>query len=137
MSLSLAPLSPNPYYMCYMCYIANPLTSTLPRLLTICDVLYLTRQPTEHPLSPVPCYICYMCYILQGNPLNIHSPRVLCYMCYMCYILTRENLHCIAHIIRIARNPGRVGSVGRLVRIAHIVQKARNPARVDVQWVAL
>ena len=63
MSLGLAPLSPSS--MLYVLY-----------------VLY-GRQPA--PLSPGPCYMCYMCYISQGNPPNIHSPRVPCYMCYMCY----------------------------------------------------
>ena len=59
------------------------------------------------------------------NPLNSHTARAPCYMCYMYYMgLTRQpaelytihiasqhvpNMHCIAHIVHIARSWGRVG----------------------------
>ena len=42
------------------------------------------------------CAICAI-WLLQGKPLNIHSPPAPCYMCYMCYMaLTKGkplNLH--------------------------------------------
>ena len=46
----------------------------------------LQGNPLNIHSPRVPCYMCYMCYISQGNPLNIHSPPVPCYMYYMCYI---------------------------------------------------
>ena len=73
-------------------------------------------SPTKNPLSPGPCYMYYMCYISQGNPLNIHSPRVpclcyisqgnplnihsfqvpcyICYMCYICFNISCMLCHC-------------------------------------------
>ena len=41
-------------------------TLTVPRVLAICAI--------------------WAIWVLQGKPLNIHSPRVPCYMCYMCYM---------------------------------------------------
>ena len=37
----------------------------------------------------IPPGICAICaiWVLQGNPLNIHSPPAPYYMCYMCYII--------------------------------------------------
>ena len=46
-----------------------------------------TEQPAEHPLSPASLlYAICAIWLLQGKPLNIHSPPAPCYMCYMCYM---------------------------------------------------
>ena len=61
MSLGLAPLSPSSMlYVLYVLYGRQPAPLFSGSLLYVQNVLYLTRQPTEHPLFSGSCYMCYM-----------------------------------------------------------------------------
>ena len=107
------------------------------------------RQPAEPSLSPG--------YISQGDPLNIHSPRVPCYMCYMCYIsqgnpehpLSPGSLLYVLYVLYLTRQARVLARCAicavwpyiahilqifaRTEYIAHIVHIARSWGRVGVQ----